>query len=185
LLWDKYKFKLDKYIYENWTFRIVTLVLVAVIVFQSYIIAQKAQNQRVIVLPPKVTKEFWVTGNKISKSYLEQMGQFVAFYLFNVSPNTAKTSIENILAYVEPQFYSKVKALLYEQVNYITQNDISRVFYPSVVKIEPGVIKVIGIIKDIIGNKVVNQQQVELNIGYTIKEGRFWINSIVVKPYKG
>ena len=31
--WDKYKFKLDKYMYENWTFRIVTLIMAGVIVF--------------------------------------------------------------------------------------------------------------------------------------------------------
>ena len=186
MLWDKYKFKLDKYIYENWTFRIITLVLVGVIVYEAWIIGEKAQNQRVIVLPPKVTKPFWVAGNKISKSYLEQMGQFIAYYLFDISPETAKISVENILPYVEPQFYSKVKAMLYQQVDYITQNDISRVFYPSIVKVnQPGIIKVVGIVKDIIGNKVVSQQQIELDIGYKIKEGRFWINSIVVKPYKG
>ena len=186
MLWDKYKFKLDKYIYENWTFRIVTIVLLGIIAFQAYLIAEKAQNQRVVVLPPKITKPFWVAGEQISKSYLEQMGYFIAFYLFNISPHTAKNSIENILTYVEPQFYSKVKAELYKQVNYITQNDISRAFYPSKVIVDKaGEIKVIGIVKDTIGGKVVNQQPIELTIGYKIKQGRFWINSLVVKPYKG
>jgi conjugal transfer pilus assembly protein TraE len=185
MLWDKYKFKLDRYIYENWTFRIVTLILTGIIVFEGYLISEKVNNQKVIVLPPKISKPFWVTGNIVSKSYLEQMGQFVAFYLFDISKNTAKYSVENILTYVEPDFYGKVKAMLYNQIQYISENDISRVFYPSKITVQKGTITVVGIIKDLIGNNVVNTKQIKLVIGYKIKQGRFWINSIIVKNYKG
>ena len=185
MLWDKYKFKLDKYIFENWTFRIVTLILAGVIVFEGYLITEKVNSERVIVLPPKISKPFWVAGNKISKGYLENMGSFIAFYLYDISPDTAKNSIDNILVYVEPQYYGIVKKILYKQIDYITANDISRVFYPSSINVDtPGQIKVIGILKDIIGNKIVNQKQIELDIGYEIKQGRFWIVSLVTKDVK-
>lgn len=185
MIWKKYKFKLDGYIYENWTFRIVTLILSGVIVYQGILLSEKVNNQRVVVLPPKVDKEFWVAGNVVSKAYLEQMGQFVAFYLFNIDKDTAKVSVENILTYVEPKFYGEVKKMLYEQVNYITENDIARVFYPSMIDVsQKGIIKVIGILKDIIGDKVVSSRQVELEIGYKIKQGRFWIVSLKVKESK-
>ena len=185
MIWKRYKFKLDKYIYENWTFRIVTLTLSGVIIYQGLLLSKKVNNQRVVVLPPKINKEFWVAGNTISKSYLEQMGQFVAFYLFNIDRNTAKISIENILTYVEPKFYGVVKKILYEQVDYIIENDIARVFYPSTIDVsQKGVIKVIGILKDIIGSKVVSSRQIELEIGYKIKQGRFWIVSLQVKEKK-
>jgi len=185
MLWKKYKFKLDKYIYENWTFRIVTLILSGVIVYEGILLSDKVNNQKVVVLPPKVTKPFWVAGSKVSKSYLEQMGQFVAFYLFDIDKNTAKTSVENILTYVEPKFYGIVKKMLYEQVQYIIDNDIARVFYPSSIDVsKKGTIKVTGILKDIIGNKIVNSRQVELTIGYKVKQGRFWIVSLLVKEKK-
>ena len=185
MIWKKYKFKLDKYIYENWTFRIVTLILSGVIVYQGILLSEKVNNQKVIVLPPKVDKEFWVAGNVVSKSYLEQMGQFVAFYLFNIDKDTAKISIENILTYVEPKFYGEVKKMLLEQVNYIIENDISRVFYPSIIDVsKKGIIKVVGILKDIIGDKVVSSRQIELEIGYRINQGRFWIVSLKVKERK-
>jgi conjugal transfer pilus assembly protein TraE len=182
MLWDKYKFKLDKFIFENWTFRITTLILSGVIIFEGYLIANKIDNQKVIVLPPKVTKPFWVSGNLVSKSYLEQMGQFIAFFLFDVTKDTAKISVENILPYVEPQYYGLVRKMLYKQIKYIIDNDISRVFYPSAVDVKnKGLIRVIGILKDMIEDNVVSQKQVELDIRYKIKHGRFWITSIVVK----
>ena len=185
MIWKKFKFKLDRYIYENWTFRIVTLVLAGVIVYQGILLSEKVNNQKIVILPPKVDKEFWVAGNVVSKAYLEQMGQFVAFYLFNVDRNTAKTSIENILTYVEPKFYGEVRKMLHEQAEYIADNNIARVFYPSTIDVsQKGIIKVIGILKDLIGNKVVNSRQVELTIGYKIKQGRFWIVSLKVKESK-
>lgn len=185
MLWDKYKFKIDKYVFENWTFRIITLILSGIIIFEGYLISEKVNNQKVVILPPKMSKPFWVAGNQISKAYLEQMGQFIAFYLFNIDANTAKISIDNILPFVEPRYYGETKKVLYEQVAYIEDNDISRAFYPSVVKVDnKGELKVIGILKDLIGNKVVSNRQVELNIKYKIKQGRFWITSIIVKEKK-
>ena len=185
MFWKKYKFKLDKYIYENWTFRIVTLILAGIIIFEGYLLSEKVNSERVVVLPPKISKPFWVAGNKVSKGYLTDMGNFIAFYLFDISPDTAKYSVNNILTYVEPQYYGIVKKILYQQIDYITANDISRVFYPSSINVDtPGKIKVIGILRDIIGNKVVNQKQIELDIGYEIKQGRFWIVSLVTKEIK-
>jgi len=121
--WDKYKFKLDKYMYENWTFRIVTLIMAGVIVFEGYLISDKVNNQKVVFMPPKmVTKEFWVAGNVVSKTYLEQMGFFISSTLLNIDSQTSKYTIHNILPLVEPNFYYKVKSMLQEQINYIKDN---------------------------------------------------------------
>jgi len=183
MLMKNFKFKLDKYIYENWTFRIVTLALIAIIGFQTYEISTKINNQRIVFMPPKViTKEFWITGNQVSKSYLEQMGLFIIYNLFNITKDSAKNNIANILSLVDPQAYYDVKAKLKEQVNYIVDNGISRIFYPSVVNVDKkGVIKITGIVKDIISNKIVNDDQLNVKIYYKIKNGRFWLIDVKVK----
>jgi conjugal transfer pilus assembly protein TraE len=74
--------------------------------------------------------------------------------------------------------------MLQEQINYIKDNDISRVFYPSVVKVKKGELNVIGVVKDIIGDKVVSNQQVNVKINYKIKQGRFWVTGILVEKAK-
>jgi len=182
---DKFKFKLDKYIYENWTFRIVTLILAGVIALEGYLIVEKVNNQRVVILPPKITKEFWVSGNRVSKSYLEQMGTYIAYSLLNVTPDNSKMVLSLILPFVEPDFYAQVRSAIQEQLDYIVNNQISRVFYPASIDVsKAGVIKIKGLIKDTIGNNVVNQYTAEVNIGYTIKQGRFFINSIIVRKAK-
>ena len=180
--WDKFKFKLDKYMYENYTFRIITLIMAGIIGFETYIIVERTDSQKVVFMPPSaITKEFWISGNMVSKSYLEQVGLFIASNLLNIDSNTAKYTIKNILPLVQPNFYYKVKNMLMEQVQYIQDNDISRVFYPSIVKIQKGKLDVLGVIKDIIGDKVVSHSQIDVEIKYKIKQGRFWITGIIVK----
>ena len=45
-------------------------------------------------------------------------------------------------------------------------------------QITKGLIKVMGVIKDIIGDKVVSSENYIVEIGYKMEQGRFWINSI-------
>lgn len=173
---------MDKYIYENWTFRIVTIILLGVIIFQSYLISSRMDNQKVVFMPPKIiNQEFWVTGNEVSKSYLNEMAQFTVFNLMNVTKETAKNNIDNLLILVSPDYYYEVKSNLIEQMNYITDNAISRVFFPSVVNVDQkGLIKVTGIMKDIISDKIMKSEQVVVRIEYQIKQGRFWIYDIKI-----
>jgi len=182
MLFDKFKFKMDKYIYENWTFRIVTIILLGVIIFQSYLISSRMDNQKVVFMPPKIiNQEFWVTGNQVSKSYLNEMAQFIIFNLMNITKETAKNNIDNLLILVSPDYYYEVKSKLIEQMNYITDNAISRVFFPSTVNADhKGIIKVTGVMKDIISDKIMKSEQVIVRIDYQIKQGRFWIYDIKI-----
>lgn len=182
MLFDKFKFKMDKYIYENWTFRIVTLVLLGIIIFQSYLISGRMNNQKVVFMPPKIiNQEFWVTGDQVSKSYLNEMSQFIVFNLMNVTKETAKNNIDNLLTLVSANYYYEVKSNLIEQMNYITDNAISRVFFPSTVNVDQkGLINVVGVMRDIISDKIIKSEQVVVRIEYQIKQGRFWIYDIKV-----
>lgn len=178
MLWGKFKYKLDKYIYENWTFRIVTLVLLGIIVFQQYMMSSKLSSQRTVFVPPTVSmKEFWVTGDQISKEGLEGIGEFVAYNIFNVTKEIAPKNIDNIMSLVPPEYYYEVKTSLIEQMEYVTSNGIARSFYPSMIDTkEKGLIKISGVLKDTISDKVVNSKRMVFEVQYQIVQGRFWLH---------
>lgn len=175
-----YKNKLDRYIFENITFRIITIALLMIIIYLVWILSTRINEQKIVFMPPKViTQEMWVKGNEVSKSYLQDMGQFIASNLLNITKDNAKNNVDNIMHLIEPQFYNKVRAELIAQTEYIINNSISRTFFVSSVNADTkGLIKVMGVIKDIIGNKVVNSENYIVEIGYKMEQGRFWINSI-------
>lgn len=188
MLFDKYKNKMDKYLYENITFRIISLALSFVVIFLVYVIIVRTDSQKVVFIPPKiVNQEFWIAGNEVSKTYLHEMGQFITFNLLNITKSNANNNIENILTLIDPKYYDEVKLKLLEQVRYIIENSISRTFFVSSIDADTkGIIKVFGVVKDIIDTKVVHSENTEFEIKYEIILGRFFITDIVpIKKEKG
>lgn len=186
MLFDKYKNKMDKYLLENITFRTVTLILSLLIVFLVWIIVSRTDSQKVVFMPPKIiNQEFWIAGNEVSKTYLHEMGQFVSFNLLNITKENANNNIENLLTLVDSNFYNEVKIKLLEQTNYIIDNAISRTFFVSSIDADTkGLIKVFGVVKDIIGDKVVRSSQSIVNIHYEINQGRFVLNDVLIEEGK-
>ena len=175
MLFDKYKNKMDKYLLENITFRTITLILSILIAFLVWIIVSRTDSQKVVFMPPKIiNQEFWIAGNEVSKTYLHEMGQFVS-----------NNNIENLLTLVDSKFYNEVKIKLLQQTNYIIDNAISRTFFVSAIDADTkGLIKVFGVVKDIIGDKVIDSNQQILSINYSINQGRFIINNISIEKEK-
>lgn len=86
---------------------------------------------------------------------------------------------------IDPAYYNQVKTELVAQNEYVIANSISRTFFLSAIDADSkGTIIVQGVMKDIIGDKVVNSNPYLINIGYKIEQGRFWINAIEVKENK-
>ncbi|EAI8358523.1 conjugal transfer protein TraE, partial [Campylobacter coli] len=176
----------DKYIFENITFRIVTLILSFVILVLIWVILARTDSQKVVFMPPKiVNQEFWIAGNQVSKGYLHEMGQFISFNLLNITKENARNNIDNLLTLVDPKFYQEVKTKLLEQMNYIIDNAISRTFFVSAIDADTkGQIKVFGVVKDIISDKVVRSSQSVLKINYIIEQGRFILNDLSIEEEK-
>ncbi|MEH0255072.1 TraE/TraK family type IV conjugative transfer system protein [Campylobacter coli] len=186
MLFDKYKNQMDKYIFENITFRIVTLILSFIILVLIWVILARTDSQKVVFMPPKiVNQEFWIAGNQVSKGYLHEMGQFISFNLLNITKENARNNIDNLLTLVDPKFYQEVKTKLLEQMNYIIDNAISRTFFVSAIDADTkGQIKVFGVVKDIISDKVVRSSQSVLKINYIIEQGRFILNDLSIEEEK-
>lgn len=182
MLFDKYKNKMDKYLYENITFRTISIALSIVIIFLVYIIVARTDSQKVVFVPPKiVNQEFWIAGNEVSKTYLHEMGQFITFNLLNVTKSNIQNNIDNILTLVEPKYYNEVRGKLLEQARYITENSISRTFFVSAIDADTkGTIKVYGVVKDIIKDKVIRSEIAEYDIKYDIVLGRFFLNDVII-----
>jgi conjugal transfer pilus assembly protein TraE len=64
---------------------------------------------RTVVVPPSINKTFWVTRDKASSEYLEQMGSFIAWLVLDVTPASIDWKKDILLGYVEPEQYGPLK----------------------------------------------------------------------------
>ena len=64
---------------------------------------------RTVVVPPSINKSFWVSRDKASGEYLEQMGAFIAWLVLDVTPASIDWKKDILLGYVEPDQHGELK----------------------------------------------------------------------------
>lgn len=66
-------------------------------------------RDRIVVTPPSIDKTFWVSKERVSSAYLEQMGSFIAYLTLDVSPQSIDWKKTMLLQYVSPDIYGALQ----------------------------------------------------------------------------
>lgn len=178
---DKFKTKYDQLVAKELAHKASNIILSVAVAIMSFTAYNLYTNERIVVVPTNVSKEFWISSNKLSESYLNQMGQYVSTALMNVSPNSAKQQFELVLELAAPEFYQTLKMELNNQNKYLVENGITSAFYPKSYKFEKDKIVINGQKNNIIGDKVVERRDIVLTVNYIVQNGRFYISKFEIK----
>jgi conjugal transfer pilus assembly protein TraE len=171
----------DRLVAKELANKTVSIILAVGMVISSFTIYKLVNDQRTVIVPTNVDKEFWVTSNKLSETYLKQMGQYISTALLTVAPNSASNQFKLILDLAAPAFYQQLKSELTNQTRYLTENDITIAFWAKDFKFDKDYIAITGTRNHIIGDKVVDNKEIVLKIFYIVQNGRFYISSFEIK----
>ena len=86
---------------------------------------------RTVIVPPSINKSFWVTRDKASSEYLEQMGSFIAWLVLDVTPSSIDWKKDMLLGYAEPDQHGQLKARQEVQAERLKRINASTVFAPQ------------------------------------------------------
>ncbi len=175
-----FKTKMDKTAVEAYTLRFVIIVLAVVIIAEAVFMGIIVENRRTVVLPPRVSKQFWVAGNRVSRGYLIQMGNYLSQTLLNFTPKDYKTQLGNFMIYVLPARFKSIRTALDNQMQAVTQLGVSSVFYPTATKIKGNKIIITGI-NHTFKRSIAKDKQENITLMFVILNGRFYITKIQVK----
>jgi conjugal transfer pilus assembly protein TraE len=92
-----------------WQQRLAILALAVSLVLALLIMFSMVGRERIVVTPPTLDKSFWVAKDKVSASYLEQMGSFIAYLTLDVSPSSIEWKKGMLLQYVAPDVYGALQ----------------------------------------------------------------------------
>jgi len=120
---------------ENFFLRSVTLLLGISLVITTLMLSVK--NERILLVPPQMTKEFWIERDRVSPEYVEQMGVFIATLVGNLSPANAEFNVNMLVKhYLDPGSKNpEAMRELLGQAAYIKKNNITQAFFPSSISI--------------------------------------------------
>lgn len=88
-------------------------------------------TERTIVVPPSIDKTFWVTKDRVSKEYLEQMGAFVAWLILDVAPASIDWKKDILLNYVTPDQHGAMKTRQELEAERLKKMNASTFFLPQ------------------------------------------------------
>ena len=142
-------------------------------------------KERVVVVPPIINRDFWVATDTVSDSYLEQMAEFFAGLLLNVTPNSFTTRSEHFLQQVAPNAYPALKTQLVEQKLELERRAMSTTFHPSSFKVDRGklLVELKGELKILVGNASIQSQTKTYHIQFVQHHGRLYIQQFSEVPH--
>lgn len=117
------------------SFQAILVASVLTNVFMAGALATMDKTVRTVMMPPEVTKSFWVDGRSVSPEYLEQMGTWVIQQFASVTPGSADYQKDSILRYVHPSVYGDLNVRFQHGANRLKSENISKIFFPREVRI--------------------------------------------------
>lgn len=179
MLFQDFKNKLDNFIKKANVIQTAFITQCFVVIALLWLVVYKIEEQKILVTPFSVIeKEFAIGKNEVSESFLEMTADNIIFNVFNIAPER-KPNTNFLLKLAPPEYYSRVKSAIDNQIKFIQNNAISQVFYTDEYDTKKrGVLKVKGILKQYIADKRIESARYVVEIQYEVKNFRFGITGI-------
>jgi conjugal transfer pilus assembly protein TraE len=92
------------------------------------VIASIVGTERTVIVPPNIDKSFWVSKDKASREYLEQMAGFVSWLMLDVTPSTVDWKRNVLLNWVSPDQHAAMKTKMDLEADRLRSNNASTSF---------------------------------------------------------
>ena len=85
-------------------------------------------SDRTVIVPPNIDRTFWVTREKASREYLEEMASYVAWLVLDVTPTTVDWKKNALLNWVAPEQHAAMKTKMDIEAERLRTNNATTFF---------------------------------------------------------
>lgn len=150
-------------------------------------IASADRTHRETLIPPEITKSFWVEDTKVSASYLEQMGLFILRNALDVTSTSAEYQMKQILRYTHPSRYGELEKHFLAQQKRLARDKVSTTVAITGAKVfeDQQSVRFTGTLKTMVADKTVAEQPKTYEVGFMMRGGRIYLNELKELDAKG
>ena len=162
---------------------IIIYALLFIVLLEGILLYRAATNKVVVVIPPKVEREFWISGENLSYAYIEQVAVYLADSLLSVSPSNVDQAITRIMPFLttDPEQVKEIRDSFAAYAKAIKENDWWQSFYPMkvIVNEKQQRIDVYGVLRKMTGNLYIGQENNKvISFNYEVRNGRLIITGV-------
>ena len=107
----------------------ISLVITGIaLLFSVFAILNLIGSERTVIVPPTIEKTFWVSRDKVSGEYLEQMAGYMSWLVLDVSPATIDWKRKSLLTYVAPDDHASMKTKMDLEADRLRTNNATTSF---------------------------------------------------------
>jgi conjugal transfer pilus assembly protein TraE len=138
------------------------------------------KRERVVLVPPQITKSFWVQGHEVSKEYLEEIGLYMSKLLLDLSPSSFVYNHEVLLKYATPEAYGNLKQQLLQEGEQYKSLQLTTHFKPSQITANPKnlEVEVQGTLTSYVAGRRVDDSQETLFLKFTNRGGGLLLEKV-------
>lgn len=177
--WSLYESRLQHVIrYRNGYLMLATGSIMLNLLFIGYLFTLVG-HERIVLIPPQVSKSFWVDGQHVSSDYLSEMGLFFTHLRLNTTQENIGLQQDMLLRYVHPSLYTKIKAQLIQEAERVKTSHLTLLFHPVNIQVDSKkwLVRVTGDLQATIGQDMQPSQRVIYQIVFTYDAGRLLVKS--------
>jgi conjugal transfer pilus assembly protein TraE len=149
-------------------------------VLMAFAVITADRTHRETLIPPTISRSFWVEDTKVSNSYLEEMGLFVIRNALDVTPISADFQHQQILKYANPQSFGVLQKELAANAMRMKELNVSTFF--SVTAVTPNEAKqqvaFHGILSTMLGDKIINTENKVYSITFGMSNGKIHVSEL-------
>ena len=162
--------------------RNVLLGVTAILLLLLFIISLTLllRDERVIVIPPEIRREFWVEGNRFAPEYLEEMAVYFLHLSLDVNQNTLAYNTEILSRYADIETGNYLRLKYEKDLKKLKQNDASTTFEVKEVKVFPdrSIVRAEGILNSYVGIKRIKEAHKIYEVRFRTFRGRLFFKEI-------
>ena len=132
-------------------------------------------TEKIIVIPPVITKDVWIKGNTVSEGYLEEWALYLTNLLLNVSSQTIGYQSELLLRHVSPDFSGKMQLKFSRDAEQLRKNNATTTFFPKEITVNEKnmTATVTGTFATYVGKEKVSAHEQSYHLQFVFNNGRF------------
>jgi conjugal transfer pilus assembly protein TraE len=160
--------------------RVLVFGLLVIIALVGALLYRTLWMEKTIIVPPSIQKSFWVNGDSVSKSYLEQMAYWYAGLALTVSPATGNYQKDLFLRYATPAGSGQLAAEMTARLEYMAKNNTATMFTAQTLTTDEKLMKVAitGDLETFVGDKRISSKHTIYVVGFKYINEKLFVNEL-------
>lgn len=178
MLFKKYLSERDNANQEIRFMRLLVAGLTVVVLIEAGAMLRLAGAEKTVLVPPEINRSFWVSGNAVSKEYLEEMAYWYAGLALNVTPTVSDYQNSLFLKYAAPSEYGRLQAEMGARAEFLKKNNTATQFSVRNVTTDEKNLKVAlsGTLVTWTSDKKAGERNATYLVGFKFMNGRLYVS---------